>query len=48
MGKPRRSFTPEFKQNSVDLCRRGGKSKGQVARHRPPRGNASSAILLSP
>lgn len=32
MGKPRRSFTPEFKQNAVDLCRRSGKSECQVAR----------------
>jgi transposase len=32
MGKPRRSFTPEFKQDAVDLCRRTGKSECQVAR----------------
>ena len=32
MGKPRRSFTPEFKQEAVDLCRRRGKSECQVAR----------------
>jgi len=32
MGQPRRSFTPEFKQNAVDLCRRSGKSECQVAR----------------
>ena len=32
MGKPRRSFTPDFKQNAVDLCRRSGKSECQVAR----------------
>ena len=32
MGKPRRSFTPEFKQDAVDLCRRSGKSACQVAR----------------
>ena len=32
MGKPRRSFTPEFKQDAVDLCRRSGKSECQVAR----------------
>jgi len=32
MGKSRRSFTPEFKQNAVDLCRRSGKSECQVAR----------------
>jgi hypothetical protein len=27
MGQLRRSFTPEFKQDAVDLCRRSGKSK---------------------
>ena len=32
MGKRRRSFTPEFKQEAVDLCRRSGKSECQVAR----------------
>jgi transposase len=32
MGQPRRSFTPEFKQDAVDLCRRSGKSACQVAR----------------
>jgi len=32
MGKQRRSFTPEFKQEAVDLCRRSGKSECQVAR----------------
>ena len=32
MGKQRRSFTPEFKQEAVDLCRRSGKSACQVAR----------------
>jgi transposase len=32
MGKPRRSFTPEFKQEAVDLVRRSGKSGCQVAR----------------
>jgi transposase len=32
MGKPRRSVTPEFKQEAVDLCRRSGKGEGQVAR----------------
>lgn len=32
MGQPRRSFTPEFKQDAVDLCRRTGKSECQVAR----------------
>jgi transposase-like protein len=30
MGQPRRSFTPEFKQEAVDLCRRTGKS-GKLA-----------------
>ena len=32
MDKSRRSFTPDFKQNAVDLCRRSGKSECQVAR----------------
>jgi transposase len=32
MSKQRRSFTPEFKQQAVDLCRRSGKSGCQVAR----------------
>lgn len=32
MGQHRRSFTPEFKQEAVDLCRRSGKSECQVAR----------------
>ncbi|WP_170991214.1 transposase [Herbidospora galbida] len=35
MGKkkrPRRSFTPEFKAEIVELCRRGDRSVGQVAR----------------
>ena len=32
MAQPRRSFTPEFKQDAVDLCRRSGKSECQVAR----------------
>jgi transposase len=35
MGKkprPRRSFTPEFKAEIVELCQRGGRSVGQVAR----------------
>ena len=32
MSQPRRSFTPEFKQEAVDLCRRTGKSECQVAR----------------
>jgi transposase-like protein len=30
MGQQRRSFTPEFKQEAVDLCRRSGKSACQV------------------
>ena len=32
MGQPRRSFTPEVKQEAVDLCRRSGTSECQVAR----------------
>ena len=32
MSKPRRSFTPEFKQEAVNLYRRSGKSGCQVAR----------------
>ena len=32
MGQQRRSFTPEFKQDAVDLVRRSGKSECQVAR----------------
>lgn len=32
MGKQRRSFMPEFKQEAVDLVRRSGKSGCQVAR----------------
>ena len=32
MGKPRRSFTPELKQDALDLCRQSGKSEYQVAR----------------
>ncbi len=30
--RSRRSFTPEFKQEVVELCRRGDRSIGQVAR----------------
>ncbi|MGX7829840.1 transposase [Actinokineospora sp. 24-640] len=30
--RPRRSFTPEFKAEIVELCRRGDRSAGQVAR----------------
>jgi transposase len=30
--RPRRSFTPEFKAEIVDLCRRGDRSMGQVAK----------------
>ena len=30
--RPRRSFTPEFKDEIVELCRRGDRSIGQVAR----------------
>src|SRR2546423_11371361 len=29
--RPRRSFTPEFKAEIVELCRRGDRSVGQVA-----------------
>ncbi|WP_251830811.1 transposase [Streptomyces sp. ATCC 21386] len=36
MGKkkphPRRSFTPEFKAEIVELCQRGDRSVGQVAK----------------
>ena len=35
MGKqrrPRRAFTPEFKAEIVELCQRGDRSVGQVAR----------------
>ena len=30
--RPRRSFTPEFKAEIVELCQRGVRSVGQVAR----------------
>lgn len=30
--RPRRSFTPEFKAEIVELCRRGNRSVGQVAK----------------
>jgi transposase len=30
--RPRRSFTPEFKAGIVELCQRGDRSVGQVAR----------------
>ena len=30
--RPRRSFTPEFKAEIVELCQRGNRSVGQVAR----------------
>ncbi|WP_181383812.1 transposase [Streptomyces sp. NWU339] len=30
--RPRRSFTPEFKTEIVELCRRGDRSIGQVAK----------------
>ncbi|WP_329612418.1 transposase [Streptomyces brevispora] len=30
--RPRRSFTPEFKAETVGLCRRGDRSVGQVAK----------------
>jgi transposase len=29
--RPRQSFTPEFKAEIVELCRRGDRSVGQVA-----------------
>ena len=32
MPRPRRSFTPEFKAEIVELCQRGDRSVGQVAR----------------
>lgn len=32
MGQQRRSFTSEFKQEAVNLCRHTGKSECQVAR----------------
>jgi transposase len=35
MGKqrrPRRAFTPEFKAEIVEVCRRGDRSVGQVAK----------------
>jgi transposase len=31
--RPRRSFTPEFKAEIVELCQRGERSIGQVAKH---------------
>ncbi len=30
--RPRRAFTPEFKAEVVELCRRGDRSIGQVSR----------------
>jgi transposase len=30
--RPRRSFTPEFKAEIIELCRRGDRSIGQVAK----------------
>ena len=30
--RPRRSFTPEFKSEIVELCQRGDRSVGQVAK----------------
>lgn len=30
--RPRRSFTPEFKAEIVELCRRGDRSAGQIAK----------------
>ena len=32
MPRPRRSFTPQFKAEIVELCQRGDRSIGQVAR----------------
>ncbi|MET8217288.1 transposase [Streptomyces hirsutus] len=34
--KPRRSFTSEFKAEIVELCRRGDRSVGQIAKHFDP------------
>ncbi|MFD0211835.1 transposase [Streptomyces hirsutus] len=34
--KPRRSFTSEFKTEIVELCRRGDRSVGQIAKHFDP------------
>ena len=31
--RPRRSFTPEYKAEIVEACRRGDRSIGQVAKH---------------
>ncbi|TDW76273.1 transposase [Kribbella pratensis] len=31
--RPRRSFTPEFKAEIVELCQRGDRSVGQVAKN---------------
>ncbi|MFF4229692.1 transposase [Streptomyces sp. NPDC001820] len=31
--RPRRSFTPEFKAEIVEPCRRGERTVGQIARH---------------
>ena len=31
--RPRRSYSPEFKAEIVEACRRGDRSIGQVARH---------------
>ncbi|MDX3784019.1 hypothetical protein [Streptomyces europaeiscabiei] len=33
---PRRSFTPEFKTEIVELCRRGDRSVGQIAKDFDP------------
>ncbi|GGS24533.1 transposase [Streptomyces xiangluensis] len=30
--RPRRSFTPEFKAEIVELCRRGDRGLGQIAK----------------
>jgi hypothetical protein len=41
--RPRRSFTPEFKAEIVELCRRGDRSIGQVT-HSPGAGRAIAAV----
>lgn len=37
--RPRRTFTPEFKAEIVELCQRGERSVGQIAKddEEPPR-----------
>jgi hypothetical protein len=55
MGKKpreRRSFTPEFKAEIVDLCQRGDRSVGQVAKDfdltRPRCGSGSGRPSVMP